>query len=291
MPIGKKENVLLIEVNAIEMHEAVFCCVGDSPLIMNRFNAKAWHELLFPSKTKNRAERDQSMKHDPLGEFRGAVYRNRDPKMPTLIHVPVGSFHAAMASAALDLPGTTKARIERLTRVLDVQINLYGVPQIFCAMVRNSDISRTPDVRTRPIFPQWACKVRMKYAKSILTERTISNLFGAAGMIIGIGDWRGEKGGSFGSWRTVQEDDPEYKQILKHQGRVAQAAALERPTYFDQDTEELLLWFEAEVIRRERQLESDPPAKAKRGGKKKSAPNTAVYVEDKDGNLLSNGGG
>jgi hypothetical protein len=109
-----------------------------------------------------------------IGEFRGAIYRCRDPKTPTAIHIPNGTFHGALCNAALDLPGATRAKMERLTKVVDPTIHLYGVRHVLCMMVRNSDINRTPDVRTRPIFPQWACQITIAYVQSLITERTVA---------------------------------------------------------------------------------------------------------------------
>jgi hypothetical protein len=252
-----------IEVQEIEMVEIHFYVLGTSPLIMNRFNQKAWHELLLPSQARNRADMEQTLKHDPVAEFRGAVYRNRDPEEPSLIHIPNGAFHGCIASAALDMPGATKAKIERLTRITDVNINLFGLPQLFMSMVRNSDMNRTPDVRTRPIFPEWCCKVSVRYVRKILSERTVSNLFGAAGSIVGIGDWRGQKGGPYGAFRLVDDSNTDFKRIVKTMGRVAQEKALQHPICADEDTEELLQWFNFEVARREQDLPSSP-AKSRR---------------------------
>lgn len=291
MAFKKKSNEEPIVVQEIEDIEVMFNVLGTSPLIMNRFQQKAWQELLFPSERKNRAERAQHMKHIPLEEYRGAVYRNRDPKTASLIHVPPGAFHGALASAALDIPGATKAKMERLTRIADVQINLFGIPQLFMAMVRNSDANHTPDVRTRPIFPEWACQVKFRYIRSLLTERTVAALFGGAGSIVGIGDWRPQKGGSFGTWRLVDDTDTDFKRIVAKQGRVAQVAALEKPACYDLDSEELLAWFNEEVIRRERQDKVDPKASAKRGKASEAAViaklngKGKIVNEDARGNL------
>jgi hypothetical protein len=274
-----KKTDTVLEIQAIEMRHIVFNVCGASPMIMNRFSQKAWRELLFPSGRKSTAELEQSLKHDPIAEFRGAVYMNRDNKRPTAIHVPNGAFHGALASAALDIPGAAKAKIERLTRVVDVTIDLFGLPQVFCAMVRNSDMSRTPDVRTRPIFPRWACRVSVSYVRAVLSERTIANLFGAAGLIVGIGDWRGQKGGPFGSFRLCGDGDAEFTNIVKTEGRAAQLKALEQPIFYDDDTRELLTWFETEVARREK----DVPSSANGSKKGRRAPSVPVITEGRDG--------
>lgn len=289
-----KKETMILDIKAVEFAEVRFNVLGDQPLIMERFQPKAWRELLFPGAVKNRAERESTMKHNPVAEFRDSVYRCQHPESPTLVHMPVGAFHSALASAALDIPGATKSRIERLTRITNVTVHLYGIPHIFCTMVRNSDMQHTPDVRTRPIFPQWACTVTFRFAKSLLTERAIAHLFAAAGMIIGVGGWRSEKGGPYGSWKTVNHNDAEFNQIVKTQGRAAQIKALEQPVYFDEETEELLTWFEQEVIRRERSLDGGVEHPGGRRRKKKDVPllppDIPLYTEDNRGNLISSNG-
>ncbi len=271
----KKKTDEVIEVQEIVMRDFRANLLGASPMIMNRFAFKAWQELLLPSKRENRASLEQSLKHDPFSEFRGAMYLNRDSKRPTLIHLPTGAIHGALSSAALDMPGAAKAKIERLTKVVDLQVDLYGTPHIFCAMVRNSDIGRTPDVRTRPIFPEWCLTVTLRYAAALVTERTVANLLSAAGLLIGIGDWRGQKGGPYGAFQLVGDGDARFQQVKKMHGRAAQQKAFDTPIFYDADTEELLTWFEGEVRRRE--MEGQLGRKGVRGAA--AMPKTKVFIE------------
>lgn len=266
-----KKNEARVEVKAIEMHEINFHIVGRN-MIMNRFSRKAFQELLYPSERKSRATLESRLKHDPLEEFRGAAYRNRDDKEPTLFHVPPGAFKQALSSVAVDIPGPPRAKLERLVKITSAQVNLYGVPKLFMCMVRNSDMNRTPDVRTRPVFPEFACHLKFEYLASAISERSIANLMGAAGIIIGVGDWRGGKGGEFGSYVIADEHDKAFRRIVREQGRKAQQEAWDNPTFFDLDSEELYAWFTAEVSERQRHHD---------GGKKKKQK---VYnVTDIDG--------
>lgn len=286
MAVRKKKEDQQFEIQEIEVDEVEMNFLGMSPMIMNRFAAKAWRELLFPSVKQNRAGLEQSLKHDPPAEYRGALYVNRSEKEKTLIHIPTGAFHGALASVALDIPGTAKAKIERLTKIVDLQVNLYGTPQIFCAMVRNSDQNRTPDVRTRPIFPEWCGTIRFRYVKGILTEKTVVNLFGAAGKIIGIGDWRGQKGGPFGAYDIVGIENPDFKRIMKTQARAAQERAFNEPAFYDANTEELLTWFREEVARREMDDQLTDAAGHKlvtAKGKRKPMPKGPVHIAKMDG--------
>lgn len=255
--MAKKQETSM-EALEMEMRMGQLHChiVGTSPMIMHRFSAKAQRELLMPSPKKNRAEKETSLKHDPVAEFRDSIYMNRDPKTPAAIHIPANAFSAALANAALDVPGATKSQLMRLTTVADTHIDLFGCPKLFMAMTRSSDMGRTPDVRTRAIFPRWACKVTINYVASLLKERQIANLLATAGLIIGIGDWRSQKGGSYGGFRLAGKDDAEFLDIVKNEGRRAQIRAIENPECFDADSEELMAWFEAEIAKREKKLPS-----------------------------------
>ena len=67
----------------------------------------------------------------------------------------------------------------------------------------------------------------------------------------GVGDWRPEKGsGNFGQFELVSEDDADYLRIIETGGRQEQIDPMESPTPYDQDTEELLEWFNDEIDRR-----------------------------------------
>lgn len=256
---AKAINEGQLDIQPIEMRGVFLNIIGTSPLIPHRFAQKAWQELLLPSLTKNRAALESTLKHDPLAEYRGCFYRNREQKesTPTLFHLPSGMIHGAMTSAALDIAGVAKAQLERLTSVTTPTLFLYGVPQMFMSMVRNSDQKRTPDVRTRPIFKQWAIRgLGIEFKRDVLGDNQIANLLAAAGIIVGVGDWRPQKGGSHGKFRIADNADQEMADIIKLGSRAAQEAAYEDPTMYDDETADLFAWFNAETSRRERRAPS-----------------------------------
>ncbi len=165
--------------------------------------------------------------------------------------------------------GAKKAQIGRLTSVMGDKIAIWGIPQIWCTPVRSSDIARTPDIRSLPILRQWCCTIVVQFVGSLIKPASIANLLGAAGLIVGIGDGRPEKGKfSFGQFRVCAENDPEYRAILK-QGRALQDKALADPVPYDRETEELLRWFVEEKTRRIAQ-----PAPQPRSARKGNGPET-----------------
>ena len=100
-------------------------------------------------------------------------------------------------------------------------------------------------------MPTWACLLNVTFADPALNEKTVLNLLAAAGMFAGVGDWRTEKGsGNYGSFRLAGTDDAELKTILKAGTRRAQIAAMNSPTFYDEETEELFNWYTTEVVAR-----------------------------------------
>src|SRR5262245_50244211 len=255
----KKPKTTETAIEIIELTQARLAVylVGTTPLIMHRFDSKAQGELLLPKPKKNRASRASTLKHDPVEEFRASVYLNRDPNVPTAIHFPANAFGSAIADAAVDIPGSTKAQIQRLCSVCSTEVQIYGVPKLWTRMVRLHDFKNTPDMHTRALFPQWCCRIEVEFVATLLKEGQIANLIAAAGIIRGVGDWRPQKAGQYGKWRLAEEDDKEMLQIMKAGGRAAQIAALEHPVAADTDTSELLDWFKRETTSRELKVPSD----------------------------------
>lgn len=254
----RKPETQTVAFQPIDTRRIIVNLRGTSPLIMHRFAFKAWQELLYPSAKKNAAERASTLKHQPLEEYQGCFYKNRDKSRLALFHLPNGMPHQALAAAALDIPGAKRTEMERWTQIVDLNIDLFGVPQMYMAMVRNSDMNKTPDVRTRPIFTEWACQLTIEYKCDPLTDRSVLNLLAAAGIIVGLGDWRPQRGGPFGKFAVVDSKDQAFKDIIKKQGRAAQQHAFENPTYYDEETEELMTWFVAEVARRRQDGDDSP---------------------------------
>lgn len=228
------------------------CCVlGTSPLILNRMSEKAKHELLMPKGRKTAVDKALSLKHQPIDEYRASAYTLKAPA-PTLLALLSTAFKGAIRSAALDMPGAKKAQIGRLTYIEGEYVGIYGLPKLFMSVTRSADMNKTPDVRTRAIVPAWATRIRIRFVQPLIRAQAVVNLLAAAGITIGVGDWRPEKGsGSYGQFCIVDQDDPAYLAIVEHGGRAAQDAALATPVCYDDETEELLSWFVEERGKRQ----------------------------------------
>lgn len=245
-----------VRLEPLKMTEVQLCILGATPFIFNRMSAKAQRELLLPSAEKNRAARRATLKHDPLKEYRESVYTDPRENADTRLVFPAPGFKGAAMTAALEMPGATKASVGRLLQVLGYQVRIYGVPQLYMTGVRQAGIQKTPDIRTRAILPEWATMITVRYPVNSLDPSSIANLFAAAGQICGVGDFRQEKGkGSFGLFSLVNADDEEFQRVVSEGRAAAQDKALDSPEPFDSESAGLWEWFEAEVRVRGREKE------------------------------------
>jgi hypothetical protein len=249
MAISKKATDAAIEILQIDQGKAEFCIVGTTPTITSRMSGKAWRELFMP-KTKTKSERQGTLKHQPFQEFWDSPYTLREENAPTFIACLGSQFKGMLCGAALDMPGVAKTQIKRLVTVSGNRLPLYGLPQMFCSIVRSSDMNKTPDVRTRLIIPEWAARVTVTFTKPALNAKSIANLMSAAGFTQGLGEWRPEKGsGDYGQFKIVAPTDADFKRITK-MGRKQQIQAMLNPEYYDDETEDLMAWAAEEAENR-----------------------------------------
>lgn len=251
MAMAKSQET--VDIVEVKQGQVEFCILGRTPIILNRMSQKAIRTILMPSGPKSRADKASNLKHNPIEEYRASPYKTpaADKTAKTRLLIPATAFKSAICNVATDLPGAAKAQIGRLTYVVGDYVALYGIPQLSMMVTRLKDMARTPDVRSRAIVPQWACRVVVNFTMPILKAKDIVNLMSAAGLIQGIGDYRPEKGkGTYGQFEIVRDDDARFVGIVKAGGRVAQDAALEAPGCYDDETAELLSWFTDEVTRR-----------------------------------------
>lgn len=249
MAVAKKETAE-ITITPLRRGETRLRIVGQTPLFQNRMAAKVKGILLTGGRKKTKAERSE-IKHDPLAEYRDSA--EILPNGPTSLGLRVVAVKGAMCTAALETPGLTKKSAERLLFMPGDFTPLYGTPQLRMDVVRSADINRTPDIRTRCYLPRWGAEITIQYVVPQLSAVSVVSLLCNAGVLVGVGDFRQEKGkGAFGSFRVLGEgdDDPEWDDLVTSHARAAQEAALADPEYADTDTADLMAFWQAETRRR-----------------------------------------
>jgi hypothetical protein len=159
-----------------------------------------------------------------------------------------------MATAALETPGVTKTSVQRLIFLPQQRINVWGKPYLKMDVVRSADMAKTPDIRTRAYLPRWCAEVDIAFVAPTLSVHSVVSLLSNAGVIVGIGDFRQEKGrGSFGTFAVAGDDLGDWADdwaAITAEGRLVQEAALDAPDVADDETAELMAIMSDERMRR-----------------------------------------
>ena len=247
---GKKDSGEIV-VTPLQKGSLKLRVLGTTPLYQNRMSAKVRQGLLVGTKRKTAVEK-LGIKHHPIDEFRNSA--ERTPAGPTELGIVTTAIKAAMSDAALETAGITKTSTQRLISVPAGHFALYGTPKLKIDIVRSADINRTPDMRTRCYVPRWGAEIHVSYIAPQFTASSVVNLLCNAGVLIGIGDFRQQKGkGSYGSFRVIGtgDKDAEWDDLVANHGKEAQAAAINSPECADIETQELLDFYYEELARRD----------------------------------------
>lgn len=245
-----KEKETTISIAPLKRASVKLRIVGTTPLFQNRMANKVKQGLLVGTKKKTKSEK-AAIKHDPLREFRDSA--EILPNGPTALGLRVVAVKAAMCTAALETEGLTKTSSQRLIFMPGDFFSLYGTPTLRMDVTRSADINRTADVRTRAFLPKWGAEVTIQFIIPQLSISSIVALLCNAGVLVGVGDYRQEKGkGAFGSFRVLGEgdEDDEWNDLVANHARPAQEAALADPALADRDTEDLMAFYNTESKRR-----------------------------------------
>lgn len=239
-----------VHIQPVQLEGATLRIIGTTPLFQNSMSEKVKQGLLVGSKKKTAAEKVQ-IKHDPISEFRNSM--EMVPDGPTALGIRMTALKAAMCDAALETAGLTKASAQRLLFLPGDHATLWGVPMLRMDVTRSADMNRTPDVRTRAFLPTWAAELQVHYVTPQLNASAVATLLTNAGILIGVGDFRQQKGkGAYGAFRLFVDgqDDDLWDRITKAGGRAEQLAAIEDPQPADKETASLLDHWKAERQRR-----------------------------------------
>lgn len=244
----KKAEVGEVVIDTLKTGMVRARIIGRTPLYMNSMSAKTKRTLMLGGGKKTAAEKKE-LKHQPYEEFADSLYRIGAG--PTALCFPAPGIKAAMATAALETAGITKTSVQRLIFLPQQSVPIWGLPYLKMDVVRSADMARTPDVRTRGFLPRWCAEIDITFTQPTLSYKGILSLLSNAGIIVGIGDFRQEKGrGSFGTFNVGTDQSEgdfleEWNEIVA-EGRTAQLTAMKNPTPVpdDYETESLLQMFD-----------------------------------------------
>jgi hypothetical protein len=204
-----------IEINKIGTTTMLVPIVGTAPLIVHNFSEKSKRQMLEAQQGKKSPKEIR----DPQAEYEAAFYRIADADGgPDRYGFPVTAFKAATVGAARfygkDVSMTSLRQYLFMHGVLtkaDAQqlVQIDGTPEMREDIVRLGGMSRSADLRYRPMFPEWSAVLKVTFVSSALSESSVLSLIDAGGLGIGVGEWRPEKRGEFGTFAVDQDRDIE----------------------------------------------------------------------------------
>lgn len=206
-----------IEITRVGTETLLVPIVGTSPLIVHRFSEKAKRQML----DNMQGRKSPKQAKDPKAEYEAAFYRLKDGGYG----FPALAFKAATVGGARFYSGVTMTALKQflfihgeegddgraLTRIEGESIMREDVVTVG----RNGS-----DLRYRPQFSEWRTTLEVRYVTSALTQGSVLSLIDAGGMGVGVGEWRPEKDGDFGTYRV---DPAREVEIIKESGELVAA--------------------------------------------------------------------
>lgn len=211
----KKE---VVEIKPLEIKQVKIRIVGNTPIIVHAWSEKAKRQMLEAQTkaTKTKAKE----KRDPFAEFINSMYWiTEKPKQEdeegfeealengAKFGFPVGAIKQAANSAAYRLGwvknqmGLRGAYFLRTENGGDLAEIKGCRPEMREDMVRIGQGSA--DLRYRAEFKSWYMDFILEYnASGDLSLEQIVNCINAGGFAVGIGEWRPEKDGDFGTFHV-----------------------------------------------------------------------------------------
>lgn len=203
-----------IQIDRIAAETIRVPIVGTAPLIVHNFSEKSKRQMLESQQGKKKLKAVR----DPEAEYAAAFYRISDLDGTLRYGFPVTAFKAATIGAARfydkSVSMTALRQFLFMRGVLtdaDPQqlVEISGEPRMREDVVRLGGPSRSADLRYRPEFPNWSAILEVTFVTSSISRQSVLSLIDAGGLGIGVGEWRPEKRGEFGTYAVDQSREIE----------------------------------------------------------------------------------
>ena len=189
-----------IEIDRVGTETLLVPIVGTSPLVMHKFSEKAKRQMLDNMQGRKTAKQPK----DPEADFKAAAYHLDDGTygFPTL------AFKAATVSAARfygkAVSMTALRQFVFFEGEYSKEDNVSLTRLEASEPVMREDVVRVgmgTDLRYRPEFNEWRAVLKVTFVKNMLSRESVLSLIEAGGLGVGVGEWRPERSGDFGTYR------------------------------------------------------------------------------------------
>lgn len=206
---GTKVDLLQEEVSNLKVSLANFVMyrmtvriTGETPLLVARL---APEMLGYDGKTGEPLEPQEELekgKRKKVFDFHEAMMQSRYLMPDGRDAFPGGGLVKALGEAGRRFSRIPKVQTYGQIRipVEYVPLILTGPPQMKVSTGKNRNAGGAAIVIARALYQPWSLDVPVIYWANTIEMENVVNLFRIAGMAIGIGAWRPEKGGIFGQF-------------------------------------------------------------------------------------------
>jgi hypothetical protein len=189
-PKRPSEMVVLPEFEVRTVHLRLR---GTSPLICHKWSDKA-KKMILDKQTKKAATGKEAK--NPEQDYLDSLYVHPDGGygFPTI----------AFKAAAVRAGTYAEQKMTFLRGAFHIDgelVKIEGEPQPREDMVRVG--MGVADIRYRGEFPEWSTTLTIRYNARALSLEMLVNLFRIAGFAVGIGEWRPERDGQFGTFEVA----------------------------------------------------------------------------------------
>jgi hypothetical protein len=192
--------------------------VGDTPLITHAWSEKAKREMLGK---QGKAPSGGKEERNPHADYIASLYEMGDG----VYGFPVTGIKKCILSRAHKDKGTARTDV-RSSLWLDAQmvrvrpalagaicdmplVRIWGGdPEMREDMVKvGAGLNKTANLAYRGQFTHWAIRISGRYNPVVVNAATLSALIFEAGMACGLGEWRIERDGVFGTFHAADPDE------------------------------------------------------------------------------------
>ena len=193
-------EVAAIQIDRVPAETVLVPIIGTSPLIVHRFSEKAKRQMLDTQQGRKKIKENR----DPQADYESSLYKLDDGRCG----FPVLGFKAATVGAARfygkDVTMTSLRQClfmhgEQSKAAGQSLVPLVGEPIMREDMVR---VGMGTDLRYRAEFPEWSAILKVTFITSMLSRTSVVSLIDAGGMGVGVGEWRPERKGDFGTFQV-----------------------------------------------------------------------------------------
>ena len=215
MAKAKANETVSVEIPQLKMKTAVIHVVGDTPLIVHKWSEKAKKEIRDKQMKKASTKKEAK---DPVADFIDTLYwLDGEPEEKTQegfekaiaagarFGFPATGFKQCAIMGAYRLGADIKTTVAKAAIIIPCEyIEIKGKAVTMREdMVKVGGISKVADIRYRAQIEEWEADIPVKYVSSVLSLEQVINLFNLGGFACGVGEWRNEKNGVFGSFHVA----------------------------------------------------------------------------------------